>query len=80
MPVTLESLGIDRLSIEDRIALAHAIWDSIATDPRRPPISDALRAELDRRLAEHRANPEDVVSWEEVRAAALARIKRCDTR
>lgn len=72
----LESLGIDRLSMEDRLELVQAIWDSIALAPKRPPISDALKAESDRRLADHRANPQDVVPWEEVKAAALARMKK----
>jgi len=31
-------------------------------------------AELDRRIADHEANPDDVVSWEEVKAEALNRI------
>ena len=75
-PLSLESLGIDKLSVEDRILLVRAIWDSIANHPSRPTISDALRAELDRRLEDHLANPEDVVPWEVVRAEALARIKR----
>ena len=35
MPPTLQELGIDRLSVEDRIALATAIWDSIAAAPIR---------------------------------------------
>lgn len=76
MPVSLEALGIDRMSIEDRLSLVQAIWESIANAAERPPLSDALRAELDRRLADHRANPADVVPWEEVKAAAQTRMKR----
>jgi putative addiction module component (TIGR02574 family) len=73
MPVSITELGIDQMSIEDRLKLVQAIWDSIAATKDRPPISDGLRAELDRRLAEHRANPDDVVPWEQVKAEALAR-------
>ena len=76
MSVSLEALGIERMSIEDQLELVQAIWDNIAANPQRPPISDTLRAELDRRLDDHLANPDDVVPWEEVNAAALARIKR----
>jgi putative addiction module component (TIGR02574 family) len=75
MAVTLESLGIDRMSVEERLKLIQAIWASIVASDERPPISDALRAELDRRLADHQANPQDVVPWEQVRDAALARLK-----
>ena len=32
------------LSVPERIALAQALWDSIAGQPR-PPLSDAKRAE-----------------------------------
>jgi len=73
VPPTLEALGIDRLSVEDRIALAVAIWDSVADAPHRPLLTDAQRRELDRRLADHAANPDDVVPWEQVKADALAR-------
>ena len=76
MPVSLETLGIDRMTIEERLELVEAIWDSIAHSADRPPLSDARRAELDRRLADHLANPADVVPWEEVKAAALSRMKR----
>jgi putative addiction module component (TIGR02574 family) len=77
MPPTLQALGIDRLSIEDRIALAMAIWDSIAAEPHRPLLTEAQRQELQRRLDDHQANPDDVVPWEQIKAEALARLRRC---
>jgi putative addiction module component (TIGR02574 family) len=40
------------------------------------PLTEAQKAELDRRLAEHLANPEDGVPWSEVKAAALAKIRQ----
>ena len=76
MPPTLQALGIDRLSVEDRIALAQAIWDSIAEEPRKPLLTEAKRAELERRLADHQANPADVIPWEQIQAEALARFQR----
>jgi putative addiction module component (TIGR02574 family) len=75
MAPTLQALGIDRLSIEDRIALVSAIWDSIAAEPHPALLSEAQRLELDRRLADHAARPEDVVPWEQVRAETLARLQ-----
>jgi putative addiction module component (TIGR02574 family) len=71
MPVTLESLGIDKLSVEDRISLVQLIWDSI---PARPPISEELRDELDRRIAEDEADPDGGIPWEVVKTEALARL------
>jgi Putative addiction module component len=38
--------------------------------------TDAHRAELDRRLVDHAANPGDVVPWDEVKDSALTRIGR----
>ena len=38
------------LPLEERIRLVEDLWDSIAADQGAVPISDAQRAELDRRL------------------------------
>lgn len=69
---SLESLGIDRMSVEERLEL---IWDSIAAQPR-PELSPEIRAELDRRAADHAANPQDVVSWDDAKASALDRLQK----
>lgn len=76
MAPSLESLGIDRLGIDDRIALAAAIWDSVAAEPHPPLLSEAQRNELERRLREHANYPDDVVPWEQIKAEALARFKQ----
>ena len=48
MSVSLKSLGIDRLGIEQRLALVEELWDSIAADSAAPSTDhDAQRAELD---------------------------------
>jgi putative addiction module component (TIGR02574 family) len=62
-------------SVPERIALAQALWDSIADQPR-PPLSEAKRAELARRAAEDDARPDDVVPWEKAKADILARLGR----
>ncbi len=73
MSVSLKSLGIERLSIAERLLLVEELWDSIAADT---PLTDAQRAELDRRLADHEANPDDVVSWEDIQSSITARLNR----
>ena len=75
MGALLKSLGIDRLSVEERLALVEDLWDSSAEESAATSLTDAQRAELDRRLAEHEANPNDVVPWEDVKASITARLK-----
>jgi putative addiction module component (TIGR02574 family) len=76
MSVSLKSLGIDQLSVEERLALVEELWDSIADSGVDFPVTDAQRSELDRRLAEHEAKPDDVVAWEDVKASIGHRLKR----
>ncbi|MFO0809143.1 MAG: ADP-ribosylglycohydrolase family protein [Gemmataceae bacterium] len=57
MRPTLEELGIDSLSPEDRFALAQALWDSLVEEFEGQPITPALRAELLRRAALADAEP-----------------------
>jgi putative addiction module component (TIGR02574 family) len=76
MAPTMTELGIDQMSLEDRLRLVQDMWDSIAATPEQLPLTEAQRSELERRLAAHAANPQDVVPWEEVKAKALARAKR----
>lgn len=76
MSPKLAELGIDRLSVEDRIALVQEIWDSVAGEPHPPLLTEAKRRELERRLAEDAAAPDDVVAWETVRDEALRRFGR----
>jgi len=74
MTDSLQQLGIDRMTVGERIALAQEILDSVAAEQPRTPLSDAKRRELDRRMVDHAAHPEDGVPWEDVDAAAIARF------
>ncbi len=47
--VSLHNLGLDRLSIEERIQVAEAIWDSVVRDVEASPLPEWQRAELERR-------------------------------
>jgi putative addiction module component (TIGR02574 family) len=76
MSVSLKSLGIDRLGVEERIALVEEIWDSIAADGAAVPLTTSQRDELDRRLVDHAAHPNDVLSWDEVKASLDERLKK----
>lgn len=75
MGASVKSLGIDRLSLDERISLVEDIWDTIAADSVAPPLTGPQRAELDCRIAEHEASPDDAVSWEAVRSSIADRLK-----
>jgi len=68
MSSTMKSLGIDQLSVAERILLVEEIWDSIADAPDEVPLTDAQRSELDRRLDAYEADPHAGSTWEEVKA------------
>jgi putative addiction module component (TIGR02574 family) len=69
MSVSMKALGIDRLSDDEKIALALEIWESL--DEARParPLSPAESAELDRREAELDADPSKALTWEQIRSS-----------
>jgi putative addiction module component (TIGR02574 family) len=76
MVPTIQELGLDNLSAEDRLAVADAIWDSVAREIEASPLPEPQRAELERRLADSIARPDAVTPWEVVKARALARARR----
>lgn len=64
---TVDIKEILRLSVSERIQLVEEIWDSIASHPASLPVTEAQKVELDRRLADYRADPNQGRTWEEVR-------------
>lgn len=64
------------LDIDEQIELVEAIWDGIVSRDAAPSLTEAQNTELGRRLADHLANPDDVIPWSEVKATALAKIRR----
>jgi putative addiction module component (TIGR02574 family) len=76
MGYALHDLGIDSMSVDERITLVQEIWDSVAADAGLQSPSAAERAELDRRIAEDDAAPGDVTAWETIKAEAQSRWQR----
>lgn len=74
MNASIKSLGIDRLGIEERLTLVEEIWDSIAADSAAVPLTEAQRIELQKRIEEDDAHPDDAVPWEQIKAATLSRL------
>ena len=62
-----------KLSAHDRAELAMALWDSLTPDEQADALelTDAQRAELDLRWAEHLANPDSSIDWITVRRSLL---------
>jgi putative addiction module component (TIGR02574 family) len=76
MGQALHALGIDSMSVEDRITLVQDIWDSVAAEAGLLPLSASEKAELDRRLDEDDAAPDNTFSWESIKTEAAKRWQR----
>jgi putative addiction module component (TIGR02574 family) len=63
-----------RLSPDERLDLIGDLWDSLE-ERDLPPLTDDQIKELDRRLAEHHANPDSSVSLEEFRVELRSRLR-----
>lgn len=57
---------IRALSVDERIELAEAIWESVEEDQDDFELTDAQKRELDRRLAAYEASGYKGDSWENV--------------
>jgi putative addiction module component (TIGR02574 family) len=63
-----------KLSVEERLELIGLLWDSIEAE-QHPSLTEAQKAELDRRIAEHEADPSTALAWEDVRAELAREIE-----
>lgn len=70
---SMSDFGIDRLSPEERVALALEIWESLGEARPRGRLTAGQRAELARRDAEMDANPEIALTWNQIRASVEKR-------
>jgi putative addiction module component (TIGR02574 family) len=68
MSTTMSELGLDRLSVAERILLVEELWDSIAAAPEAVTLSEAHKRDLERRLDAYRDNPKAGSPWEDVKA------------
>lgn len=64
--MALPQLDIERLTAEERIELAEALWESLRETPERVPLTPAQEQELDRRVAEYREDGQPGRPWREV--------------
>ena len=66
---------INDWSVPDRIRLVQAVLDGLSCEPDAPDLTDDLTREIDRRLADLNANPDDVIPWEEVYRRTVSRLR-----
>jgi len=59
---------IMQLDITERIMLVEEIWDSIAKDQESIGLSEYEKDILDARLDALEKNPEDLLSWDQVKS------------
>lgn len=73
MSVSITELGLDRLSVADRLRLVEELWDSIAASPQAIALSPAQKADLERRLEAYREHPQAGSPWHEAKARLQAK-------
>jgi putative addiction module component (TIGR02574 family) len=66
MAVDIKALGIDRLSVTERLELIEQIWDSLPEQVAPEEVPDWHLAELAKRRAQAEAEPGIGKPWREV--------------
>ena len=67
------NVDIKSLTVEERLSLIGEIWDSLTPDA--VPLTDAQRAELDRRLDDLERDPAAGIPWSDVLRKIRDRVK-----
>ncbi len=67
-------LDLSKLTVAERIQLAEDLWDSVAAETGELPLTEAQKAELERRLADFERDPAAGEPWEVVRARIERRL------
>ena len=67
----MATIDIATLSFEERLRLLDELWESLSRTPEVIPLTEAQRAELDRRLNELNREGPVGIPWDEV----LGRIR-----
>ena len=55
------------LSVNEKLQLISALWDSMARKPENVPVPEWQMLELERRMESQRANPQPGQTWDEVK-------------
>jgi putative addiction module component (TIGR02574 family) len=71
--VKIDMDAIMSLSVPERVRLVQDIWDTLQPTAEELPLTPEQREIIDRRLEEHRRDPDSAIPWEEVRARLESR-------
>lgn len=63
-----------KLPAGEKIRLLQELWDEVAEEAARTPLSESHRQLLDERLQQHSDSPDDVEPWEKVRDDILSEL------
>jgi putative addiction module component (TIGR02574 family) len=70
----LESIPeLKRLTPSEKLLLVSELWNDLAAHPTEVPVSREQIAELDRRMAEYRRDPNKVTTWEAIQKRILGK-------
>ena len=61
----------EAMSVDERLQLIEALYESIAKSPEALTLSSEQEAELDRRMDDIEKNPQNAIPYEEVRQRYL---------
>lgn len=64
---------VNRMTPAQKLLLVTELWDDLAAHPTEVPVSREQIAELDRRMADYRRNPNEVTTWEAIQQRILGR-------
>lgn len=66
-PMTTPAIDIGKLAPEERLRLIDDLWESLRAHPEALQLTDAQRAELDRRIDAVESGNAEVVAWDEAK-------------
>ncbi len=66
--------GFDGLSTEDKIEYVQSLWDHIASDVDRVPLTDWQERLLDERIKDLEKNPDAGIPWPKVRERIFRKL------
>jgi putative addiction module component (TIGR02574 family) len=61
------------LSVEEKLHLISALWDSMTDNPEKVPVPAWQLEELEKRIESQRTNPQPGQNWDEIKREILYR-------